>query len=156
MQGNPSGPGALRVGERSLLHGRINFFGNGGEVQIGDDSMIGDNSILWSGCRIVIGNRCLVSHGVNIHDSDSHPLDARQRARQITQPESEPRGAGILSEPVTLGDDVWIGFQAILLKGVSIGQGSVVGAGSVVTRSVPAFSLAAGNPARVLRELSRT
>lgn len=143
------------MGERSQLHGRINFFGTGGRVQIGDDCMVGDGAILWSGCRIVIGNRCLVSHGVNIHDSDSHPLDPRPRARQITRPGMEPREAGVLSEPVMLGDDVWIGFQAILLKGVSIGQGSVVGAGSVVTRSVPPFSLAAGNPARVLRELNR-
>ena len=56
-------------------------------------------------------------------------------------------------KPITIGDDVWIGCNSIILKGVKIGNGSIVAAGSVVTKSVPPFSLVAGNPAKIVKEL---
>ena len=77
-----------------------------------------------------------------IYDSDFHDLAPKTR--------HESSGA---SKPVFIGDNVWIGSRAIILKGVEIGDNAVVAAMSVVTRSVPSNSLAAGNPARVVREL---
>jgi acetyltransferase-like isoleucine patch superfamily enzyme len=93
--------------------------------------------------RIEIGARCLIAANTQIMDGSGHALafDDVQR-RQDTRGEVRP---------VTIGDDVWIGANVIVLPGVTIGDGSVIGAGSVVTDDVPPRSLAAGNPARVVR-----
>ncbi|WP_407674469.1 DapH/DapD/GlmU-related protein [Parvivirga hydrogeniphila] len=99
-------------------------------------------------CRqsIRIGNRVLVGANVTITDTDSHAVDRIPR-RYLRE--------GVRSAPVVIGDDVFIGGNSIVLKGSTIGDGSVIGAGSVVTGSIPAGVLAAGNPARVLRQLPR-
>ncbi len=108
-------------------------------ISIGDD-------VGMSGCSIsakesiVIGDRVLVGTGVFVVDNDSHPIAPTQRNDY-----RQTRRAA-----VTIGSDVFIGARAIILKGVEIGEGAVVGAGSVVTRSVPAFAVVAGNPARVI------
>lgn len=86
--------------------------------------------------KIVIGNQVFISHDVTIMDSDAHHLLDRD----------------INTEPVTIGNHVWIGSRVIILKGVNIGDGAVIGAGSVVTTGIPPNSLAVGNPARVIRE----
>jgi acetyltransferase-like isoleucine patch superfamily enzyme len=95
---------------------------------------------------VSIGNRVLVGAGALIIDSDAHPL----------HPEDRLRGACPANSPVEIEDDVFIGARAIILKGVRIGQGAVVGAGAVVTSDVPAFTIAAGNPARVVAEVKES
>jgi acetyltransferase-like isoleucine patch superfamily enzyme len=90
----------------------------------------------------VIGDRCLIGDSVIIYDSDFHNL----------QPEIR-RDARTSCAPVTIGDNVWIGSRAMILKGVTIGDDSVIGAMSLVNSSIPARCVAAGNPARVIREL---
>lgn len=93
---------------------------------------------------VTIGARVLFGPGVHIYAA-THPLDAAARR------------AGESANPVTIGDDVWLGGRVVVVasarEGVSIGDGAVVGAGSVVTRSIPAYSLAVGSPARVIRKL---
>jgi maltose O-acetyltransferase len=84
--------------------------------------------------------RCLVGPGVHIYDSDFHALDAELRLR------GEPRRGG-----VTIGDDVFVGTNAIVLKGVKIGRGSVVAAAAVVVDDVPEGAIIGGNPAREVR-----
>jgi len=114
--------------------------GAGSEIVIGDD-------VGMSGCSITavtsvkIGNRVLIGSGVLIVDNDAHPLSpaGRRYGRE---------GVGVA--PVRIEDDVFIGARAIVLKGVTIGTGAVIGAGSVVTHDVPAYSIAAGNPAKVI------
>ena len=91
--------------------------------------------------RIEIGTRVLVGANAVIVDTDFHPLSAEERRRDINA------GATAL---VVIEDDVFIGTQALILKGVHLGRGCVIGAGSVVTRDVPANMIAAGNPAKVL------
>lgn len=91
---------------------------------------------------IWIGDHCAISWDCEILDTDIHQV--------LSSDEMElPRTA-----PVRIENRVWIGTRAIILKGVTIGEGSVIGAGSVVTRDIPAYSLAAGNPARVLRTIA--
>jgi len=91
--------------------------------------------------RIEVGDRVLLGANVVITDTDFHPVDPTVRRQ------SPAAGA---HAPVVIEDDVFVGTQALILKGVRIGRGAVVGAGSVVTRSVPAFAIVAGNPARVV------
>jgi len=92
---------------------------------------------------IRIGERCLIGADTLIADTDFHALDPTRR---------DAGWDAIACAPIEIGDDVFIGAHAIILKGVRIGQGAVVGAGSVVTRSVPAFAIVAGNPAVVVRQ----
>jgi len=107
--------------------------------------MIGNN-VGISGCTIsasvsiTIGNHVLVGSGAIITDGDAHPVDPDERRTGMT---------GVRA-PVVVEDDVFIGARSIILKGVTIGRGSVIGAGAVVARDVPPYSVAVGNPARIV------
>lgn len=95
--------------------------------------------------RIEIGDRVLVGANCTITDTDFHPLDPAERQR-------DPLGGK--TAPIVIENDVFIGMHSLILKGVTIGAGSAIGAGSVVTRSIPAGMIAAGNPARVIRPVA--
>lgn len=115
----------------------------GAVIEIADGVEISNNAMIKSeGAGIRIGARALVGSDVVIYDSDFHELDPRRRC-----------GGQPAMGAVELGENVFVGDGARILKGVTIGRDSVVGAGSVVTRSIPAGVVAAGNPARVVREL---
>ncbi len=146
-------PQRIRIGQNTFLRGELLVFAHAGQLTIGDDCYVGDGTRIWSSARIDIGDRVLISHGVNIHDTNSHPLDAGQRHAHFMHivQFGHPRGdLDIKAEPITIGSDVWIGFGAIILKGVTVGTGAIVAAGSVVTHSVPPFAIVAGNPAKVI------
>lgn len=116
----------------------------GSLLQIGDDfSMTGGS--LCAAKQIIIGNRVTLGANCTIVDTDFHPLHPRLRLEQ-------PQGAAPAA--IVIEDDVFLGMNCLVLKGVTIGRGSVIGAGSVVTSDVPPGVIAAGNPARVLRENS--
>ena len=107
---------------------------------------------------IEIGSYCLISWNVGIADSDFHPLDPAQRRRDALAlapyyKERPPRPP-IRTAPVRIADNVWIGMNAVILKGVTIGENSVVAAGSVVSKSVASNTVVAGNPAVVVKELA--
>jgi acetyltransferase-like isoleucine patch superfamily enzyme len=89
---------------------------------------------------------------VTIVDSDFHPLDPAQRAMdcEALAPDGHGQRPRVEAKPVIIEDNVWVGFGAAILKGIRIGRGAIVGAGSVVTRDVPACTFVAGNPARVV------
>lgn len=122
----------------------LTAWGPGSVIQIGDDVGVSGCSITALH-RVTIGNRVLIGAGALILDSDVHPLHPADRLR-----EALPR-----ISHVEIADDVFIGARAIILKGVRIGQGAVIGAGSVVTSDVSAFMIAAGNPARIVAEVSK-
>lgn len=112
-------------------------------VEIGDRVEINNNAMLKSeGPGIRIGRDGLFGAHVEIYDSDFHELDPRRRQG------GHPRMA-----PVDIGENVFVGMGVRILKGVTVGADSVIGAGSVVTSSIPAGVVAAGNPARIVREL---
>ena len=157
--------GAARVPLSVRLAGRIRLTG-GGQIEFGqcvtlDGSMvpieviaqkgacisIGDNTFINYGSsisahkQVKIGRDCLLGHYTFIVDNNEHGVDHRD----VLPP----------SAPVIIGDDVWIGSCVIILPGVSIGDHAAVGAGSVVTKDIPANCLAVGNPARVVRQLGK-
>lgn len=142
------GHGRLRLGDRVNLSGRSSFYFMRGmaespSIEIGDDTFVGNGCTLSAARRIRVGAHCLLAAGVRIHDNDGHPLSAGRRMRH------EPIVADEAAD-VVVGDNVWIGAGAVILKGVTIGAGSVVGASSVVTGAVPPQTIVAGNPARVV------
>ena len=123
-----------------------------GSVTVGEDSILVGAIIMCAG-SIAIGRRVVVSYHVTIADSDFHPLDAASRREDAiaNAPGSDPeRRMAVESQPIVIGDDVWIGIGAYILKGVRIGNGARILAGSVVTRDVDAGTTVAGNPARLV------
>ena len=114
----------------------------GFNISIGDRFYANFDCVLLDGGGITIGDDVLFGPRVGIYTSN-HALDPAERAAGACH-----------ARPVTIGDNVWIGGDVTINQGVTIGAGSVVGSGSVVTRPVPAGVVAAGNPARVLREIT--
>lgn len=144
------GKGRLEIGERCRINGKINmYFSNryfeSPMVTVGDNCSLGHMLSLNVAERIRIGNYVRIGGLVAISDSDGHPIDKIDRRTKPFPRES--------IKPVTIDDDVWIGRNVIILKGVHIGEGAIVGAGSVVTKDVPPRSIVGGNPARVIRYL---
>lgn len=142
----------LKIGSGCLIAGQL-LVEKGGLLEIGHHSYVGTEARIWSMKEVRIGSRVFISHGVNIHDSDSHSLSARERHERFL--EKMRWGHHLIPEntkfaPVVIEDDVWIGFNAIILKGVTLGTGAVVGAGSVITKNVEPFTVVVGNPQRVI------
>jgi len=98
--------------------------------------------------KVSIGNYCLI--GGNIYDNDLHPLDPEQRRQRFADMSL------VKHAPVLIEDDVWVGANAIVLKGVTLHRGAIVAAGAVVTTDVPSCTIVAGNPARIVRRLDDT
>lgn len=108
-------------------------------LEIGHKTYINHDSEIRCRKYISIGNNVNIAYGVLIQDSDFHTMfDESGNAKPDTL-------------PIIIEDDVWIGAKAIILKGVTLGKGCVVAAGAVVTKSVPAYSLVGGNPARIIK-----
>lgn len=130
----------LVVGANCIIAGQLVIFAHAGRIQIGDWAYIGAGSRIWSAADIVIGNRVLISHNVDIHDNESHPLDAAARAAQMQHviKYGHPRELeNIRSASIRIGDDVWIGFGATIRKGVTIGDRAIIGARAIVEKDVP-------------------
>lgn len=148
---------AIFVDANTIIGGQLLTFKHGGKIRIGEWCYLGENSRIWSAEMVSIGSRVLISHGVNIHDTNSHPVDAHERHQHFVSiattghPKSMPN---LVSKPIVIEDDVWIGCNAIILKGVHIGRASIIAAGSVVTKSVPEKVIVAGNPASIIRDLN--
>jgi acetyltransferase-like isoleucine patch superfamily enzyme len=146
----------IRFGGQVICRGviRLERWGQG-EIVIGDRVYIGDDTLISCGERVVIGDDVLIAHGVQIFDSNSHPTDPELRALDfaaISGGSGEQLG-GWPTAAIQIEPQAWIGFNSIILKGVHIGRGAIIAAGSVVTDDIPPLSVAAGNPARVIKAL---
>lgn len=115
----------------------------GRNISIGDNVFINFNMTILDEAEVTIGNNVFIGPNVSVY-TPCHPLDADERNTGVEW-----------AEPVTIGNDVWIGGNTVILPGVTIGDGAVVGAGSVVSRDVPEASLVVGCPAHVVRKLSK-
>lgn len=145
----------IRIGANTHIKGELLVFAHGGEIEIGDYCFVGENSYIWSAKRISIGNRVLIGHNTNIFDNTTHPIDADARHREFKQiiEVGHPTSLDLQEKEVIIEDDAWIGASVIILRGVRVGKGAIVGAGSVVTKDVPPFTFVAGNPAKVIKNL---
>jgi acetyltransferase-like isoleucine patch superfamily enzyme len=139
----------ISLGARVVCRGiiRRETFGDG-TIKIGDDVYVGDDCIVSCAARVEIGAGTLLGHGVQIFDNNSHPLGPEERAVDWAAIRGEGVRAEIEAAPVSIGARAWIGFGAFVLKGVTIGDGAIVGAGSVVTGDVAPGTVVVGNPAR--------
>jgi acetyltransferase-like isoleucine patch superfamily enzyme len=146
---------AIRIGAYTHLKGELLTFAHGGCISIGEYCYIGEQSRIWSAKRIIIGDRVLIAHNVNIFDSLTHPIHPQERHRHFQRiiTHGHPDQVDLGEVPVRIDQDVWIGCLSIVLRGVTIGEGAIVGAGSVVEKDVPPFVVVSGNPARIVREL---
>ncbi|KDN75068.1 acyltransferase [Streptomyces olindensis] len=131
----------IAIGERTLVGRHVELVPQGGSITIGSDCSLNNYVVLYGAGGITVGDGCRIATGVVIV-AFNHGVD------DLTLP---IRCQPITARGVVVEDDAWIGARSILLDGVTVGSGSVIGAGSVVTRDVPAYAMVAGNPARVLR-----
>ncbi|MBP5293723.1 MAG: sugar O-acetyltransferase [Clostridia bacterium] len=138
------------VGENTYFQGPIRFH-YGVHTHIGHHCFFNFNITIQDDAKVVIGNHCDFGPNVTIV-TPCHPLLPDER-RGIETPDGRSLRL-CWAEPVTIGDNVWVGANAVILPGVSIGDNCVIGAGTVVTKSIPANSVAVGNPARVIKTLS--
>ena len=128
----------ISIGKNTEIWSGVRFVGGAmDKISIGDHCTIPHYTFFVAGDSIVVGNNVVFGHGVELYTSDHDPDDPYFSRRDA---------------PITIHDNVWIGSSAIILKGVTIGEGAVVAAGSVVTRDVKAISIVGGNPAKLIRE----
>ena len=147
------GEGTLIIGNRNMLGYRLAFRLGTGEILlqarnpdarivIGEANAFSNNVSIVANEQITIGDRSQIGDLVSIYDCDFHEIN----------PATRNRSAG-LTKPVIIGNNVWLGSRVIVLKGVIIGDNSVIAAASVVTKPIPANCIAAGNPAKVIRTI---
>lgn len=136
------GKGKIYAGRNLRLHSAYNkveiVIEKGGEIHFCDNVFINEGSKIICLKKINIGNNCMIGHQVFIIDTDYHGFD----------------GNGVITEPIEIGNNVWIGARVMVLKGVNIGDNSIIGAGSLVNKNIPSNSIFAGNPAKFIRKTS--
>ena len=151
-------PGGVEYGRGASTYlGTMFDVGPLGRVALGDYALIHGARIICD-AEVSIGDYALVSWNVVFMDTYRLPLDRRARRRELALTPERPRrlaAAAVPARPIRIERNVWLGFDACVLPGVTIGEGAVVGAKSVVTQDVPPYTIVAGNPARVIRKLER-
>jgi len=149
-------PGAVKYGRGASTYlGTMFDVGPQGRVELGEYALVHGARIICD-AEVIIGDYSLISWNVVFMDTYRFPFEPRQRRKELELAAGRPSRiafATVPAAPIRVERNVWIGFDACILPGVTIGEGSVVGAKSVVTQNVPPFTVVAGNPARVIREL---
>jgi acetyltransferase-like isoleucine patch superfamily enzyme len=148
-------PGALRIGANCTMDGVHFAVGAEGSIRIGDYCYF-TNAVLLCELDLRVGRYVVVGWNATIADTDFHPIEPAERIADAVA--CSPLGKGrrrpeVVRRPVVIEDDVWIGPNATILKGVCIGAGAFIEAGSLVTRDVPARARVIGNPAQVIGEV---
>ncbi len=146
------GDGDIVVGSDTLVDGKSSFvfgarFAERPTLSIGARTYVGHDCTFSTSKQISIGDDCYIASGCHFLDSPGHPLDPGRRLAHLPPDPEQVR-------EVAVGNNVWIGTQAMIMPGVTIGEGSVVAARAVVTSDVPAYTLVGGVPARALKTLA--
>lgn len=144
---------SILLGNHTWIKGHLVTF-QSGKIIIGDYCILGENSHIWAAKKVQIGNRVLIAHNVNIHDNISHPIDKNERFedyKQIITTGFEE--IDLKAKPVIIEDDVWIGFNVTILRGVTIGKGSIIGACSIITKDVSPNTIVTSKVQNIFREI---
>ncbi|MBE7058176.1 MAG: CatB-related O-acetyltransferase [Ruminococcaceae bacterium] len=146
----------IKIESNSFVMGSMQISSNG-SIEIGDHFYLGRNSLIGSEKSIKIGRCVIISNDVRIYDNNNHPTSPKARENMSLNGFSNDNWAWHHSDsvPVVIEDNVWIGQFCTILKGVTIGKGSIVATRAVVTKDVPPYSIVAGNPAKVVKQIDR-
>jgi acetyltransferase-like isoleucine patch superfamily enzyme len=149
------GAGRIKIGDHCRIYGTLQSQDEG-KITIGDHTCIYERSVVGSVCSVSIGSCVIISNHVHIFDNNNHPTSPSVRHDMCMGGfEGDAwRWRHADSAPVVIEDDVWIGENAAIMKGVTVGKGAIVAAHAVVTKDVPPCTVVAGNPARVVKELA--
>ena len=148
----------IKISKHCVFYGVI-YALCGGRVIVGENTYIGTKAYILAKEEVRIGTGCMIANDVVICDNNTHPIDPEARWQMslcddfINDEKWSWKDSA--SAPVILEDNTWIGRRAMIMKGVTVGKGSIVGAGAVVTHDVPPYTVAAGNPAKVVKELKK-
>jgi acetyltransferase-like isoleucine patch superfamily enzyme len=149
----------VKIGNSCIISGNFIFETSTGKITIGDNTFIGGSMFVCVN-EIKIGNEVMISWGCTIVDNNAHSLDSRERSIDVRDAHRalDEGKVGIYKDwtivknaPIEIKDKAWIGFNSIIMKGVTIGEGAIVASGSVVTKSVPDYAIVGGNPARIIK-----
>jgi acetyltransferase-like isoleucine patch superfamily enzyme len=150
-------PVGVRIGRGTAVYmGSLFDVGQRGSITLGEYVLV-NGARFTCDSEITVGDHCLISWNVVFMDTYRMPSDPEGRRREVEHAVlRSPRrlGGDAEARPIHIGNNVWIGFDSCVLPGVTIGEGSIVGARSVVTEDVPPYTVVAGNPARVIRYLA--
>jgi len=146
---------SIEIGSDCLISGSLVTETNSSKIKIGNNVFLGGGSTIDCAISITIEDDVLISYGCILSDSDNHSVRYSIRKKDLAdwKDGGNHDWSTTISKPLLISKGVWIGTGAIILKGVTIGEGAVIGAGSVVTKDVPPYTIAAGNPARVIKEI---
>ncbi len=147
-------PGNIKIGNNCEILGTL-FSMDNGKIEIGDYTEIRDSSFIGAVESVKIGSYVIISNHIKIYDNNNHPTDPETRKEMCKNGFYGDAWRWTYAErkPVVIEDNVWIGEGSTILKGVTIGEGSIIGCNSVVTKDVPPYSIAAGNPAKVVKKI---
>ena len=146
---------SLHIGSQTDIEGKLVFEKRDAIIRIGSRTHIGGSTLLDAACEISIGDDVQIAFECLIMDHNSHSVCYSEREPDVLDWQKGRKDwTHVPMAPVRIGNKAWLGARVIVLKGVSIGEGAVVGAGSVVTKDVPDWTIVAGNPSKVIRVLS--
>lgn len=146
---------SLVIGTQSNIEASLVLEQASARIVIGSRTHVGGGTIVAAASQIEIGDDVLIAFDAVIVDHNSHSLKFRERRNDVSDwIQGKKDWSAVAIAPVKISNKAWIGMRAIVLKGVTIGEGAIVGAGSVVTRDVPPWTIVGGNPARVIRALT--
>ena len=144
----------IRIGNDCLINGRLVTEIENSLIDIRDNVFIGGNTIIDCKQEIIIEDDVLVSYECVIFDHDSHSIISSERKNDLNDFKNNSlKWEKVKSKKILIKKNAWICARSMILKGVTIGKGSIVAAGSVVTEDVPDYSLVAGNPAKFIKEV---
>lgn len=145
--------GSLEIGAGSIVEASLIAEREGASIVIGRNTFIG-SSLIASAARIEIGDDVLISWGCTVVDHNSHAIGWSQRTQDVRNwYQGKKDWTHVKVNPVKIDNKSWVGLNVIILKGVEIGEGAIVAAGSVVVKNVPAWTIVGGNPACVIRKI---
>ena len=153
---NSKSKSQIKIGNNvTIVRAKIFAF-NLGKIIIGKYSYIGKNTQIDSCAEVKIGNYCMISNNVLIQDHNSHPINKLDRRKQLIKLQDRPTNVNeSATKKIIIGDDVWIGTDSTILKGVTIGNGSIIAARAVVTKNIPPNSIVAGNPGKIVKKINQ-